>query len=221
MSIYYFFYIFDIGILNNVFVNYIIMITDKEIVAKILAGDEAAIKDFFFVRCAKALTFIGRHYFSNKYTAEELIGAFYEFMSSDDWHKLRIFKFTCSLNSYIVIIASRYFQRYRDKEMLSLEENILQARNMISDTPSNMFFMSDLKSVLSELVLLDRFLVQRILIDGEKPGDIIDETRQFMDSNKLAYTAAQTDKQFAAYIYTRYSRAKKYVVEHLNALGYR
>ena len=104
--------------------------TDREIVDKLIANDEDTIKEFFFVRCRGALCYIGQYFCHGRQTPEELIGEFYEFLSADDWHRLRIFRFTCSLNSYITIIASRYFQNKRNEEMLPLDEDIVLAKGM-------------------------------------------------------------------------------------------
>lgn len=104
--------------------------TDQEIVEKLIVNDARMIRDFFFVRCRGALMYIGQYYCPNLQMPEELIGEFYEFLSSDDWHKLRIFKYTCSLNSYITIIASRYFQHKRNKELLLLGDDVSFAQKL-------------------------------------------------------------------------------------------
>ncbi len=81
--------------------------TDKQTVSRLIANDQHTIEDFFFVRCRGALSYIGNFYCGARQTPEELIGEFYEFLSKDDWHKLRIFKFTCSLNSYVTVWQTR------------------------------------------------------------------------------------------------------------------
>ncbi len=195
--------------------------TDQQLVSKLIYNDHRTIKEFFFVRCRPMLMYIGQYYCQTKYSAEELIGEFYEFLSKDDWHKLRIFKFTCSLNSYVTIIASRYFQHKRDKEMLPLEDNIQLLNNLQEGNSSERtFFMRDLYSILKELAPFDRFLVQRILIDGEKPGDILREAEQFMKHDASISTSAQDQKQFAGYVYTRYCRVRKALQKNMVALGY-
>lgn len=68
--------------------------TDREIVEKLIENDEDTIKEFFFVRCRSALCYIGQYFCHGRQTPEELIGEFYEFLSADDWHRLRIFRFT-------------------------------------------------------------------------------------------------------------------------------
>ena len=166
--------------------------TDRQVVDKLIIGDHRTIKDFFFVRCKPMLMYIGQYFCQYKHTPEELIGEFYEFLSADDWHKLRIFKYTCSLNSYVTIIASRYFQHKRDKEMLSLDDNIALVNNLQEVSGVNgVFFMEDVNKVIMRMPPFDRFLVQRILIDGEKPGDILDEAEEFVRADKIIHHPAR------------------------------
>ena len=194
--------------------------SDKEIVFKLIANDHRMIEYFFFVRCREALTFIGQYFFPTKLTAEELIGDFYEFLSANDWHKLRIFNYTCSLNSYVTIIASRYFQRKRDKETLSIDEHEGFVRRLVSDNVNNAFFMEDVDKILNTLHPFDRFLVQRILLEGEKPGDILHEAQEFMRKDTSIKTSATTTKEIAGYVYTRYNRAKNNIKQQMTTMGY-
>ena len=194
--------------------------TDQQIVNNLIIGDHRTIKDFFFVRCKPMLIYIGQYFCQQKHTPEELIGEFYEFLSADDWHKLRIFKYTCSLNSYVTIIASRYFQHKRDKELLPLDENIALVKNLQDDRNGDAFFMEDLSRIIQRLQPFDRFLVQRILIDGEKPGDILDEAKVLMAKDESLSTDAKTDAQFAGYVYTRYNRVRKGLQKQMVAIGY-
>ena len=193
---------------------------DQEIVNNLLAGDQRAIRDFFFVRCRPMLIYVGQYFCQHKDTPEELIGEFYEFLSADDWHKLRIFKFSCSLKSYVTIIASRYFQHKRDRELLSLEENIDIVKDLKEDRSTDAFFRTDLNKIISRLQPFDRFLVQRILIDGEKPGDILEEAKELLSQDETLSTEAKTDAQFAGYVYTRYNRVRKSLQKQMIALGY-
>lgn len=194
--------------------------TDQQIVNKLIIGDRRTIEEFFFVRCKPMLIYIGQYFCHHRQTPEELIGDFYEFLSADDWHKLRIFKYTCSLNSYVTIIASRYFQHKRDRELLPLDENIPVIKNLQDDRNRDLFFMRDLNKVIKGLHPFDRFLVRRILIDGEKPGDILDEAEVFMRTDKTISTGAQDRKQLAGYVYTRYNRVRKSLQKSMIAIGY-
>lgn len=193
---------------------------DQQIVNNLINGDRRTIEEFFFVRCKPMLMYIGQYFCQYKHIPEELVGEFYEFLSVDDWHKLRIFKFTCSLNSYVTIIASRYFQHKRDKELLLLDENIALAKNLQDDRNGNTFFMEDLNKIIGRLQSFDRFLVQRILIDGEKPGYILEEAKLLMAKDENISTDAKTEAQFAGYVYTRYNRVRKSLQKQMAAIGY-
>ena len=174
------------------------------------------------MRCKPMLIYIGQYFCQYKHTPEELIGEFYEFLSADDWHKLRIFKYTCSLNSYVTIIASRYFQNKRDNKFVSLDDetNITVIKNLPNERDEDSFFMEELEKIMQRLQPFDRFLVQRILIDGEKPGDIIDEAKLLMAKDESLSTEAKTDAQFAGYVYTRYNRVRKSLQKEMIAIGY-
>lgn len=194
--------------------------TDKETLEGLCKYDARTIKEFFFVRCKPMLIYIGQYFCQYRQTPEELIGEFYEFLSADDWHKLRIFKYTCSLNSYVTIIASRYFQHKRDQELLSLDENIAFVKNLQDESNLETFFMEDFNKIVKRLQSFDRFLVQRILIDGEKPGEILDEAKLLMAKDESLSTDAKTDAQFAGYVYTRYNRVRKNLQYEMSAIGY-
>lgn len=182
--------------------------TDREIVDKLIANDEDTIKEFFFVRCRSALCYIGQYFCHGRQTPEELIGEFYEFLSADDWHRLRIFRFTCSLNSYITIIASRYFQNKRNEEMLPLDEDIVLAKGMRVEAAGDVLFMDYLRRLIERMQPLDRFLVQRILIEGEKPGDILEEAAELVVNDEFVCTMARNRQQFAGYIHALQSCEK-------------
>lgn len=194
--------------------------SDYNTVNALISNDPQTIEEFFFVRCRPMLVYVGQYFCQYRQSPEELIGEFYELLSADDWHKLRIFKFTCSLNSYVTIIASRYFQRKRDKDMLPLDADIALLKNLQDGKTGETFFMEDFTKVLKKLSTFDRFLVQRILIDGEKPRDILDEARFMLACDEDLNSGAETGAQFAGYVYTRYNRVRKTLQKHLTVIGY-
>lgn len=196
--------------------------TDQEIVEKLVSNDPGVIRHFFFVRCRSALAYVGQYFCGNRYGAEELIGEFYEFLSADDWHKLRIFRYSCSLNAYVTVIASRYFQKKRDKAMLSLDvdrdgESGLTVSDVPVVMPEDRSLLKIVEVMLSRMQPLDRILLSRILLDGEKPGDIIDEVFPYIDIENIG---KKSREQLAGYVYTRYARAKAKLRNALKALGY-
>lgn len=193
--------------------------TDKEIVSRLVENDAETIRNFFFVRCRAMLAYIGQYFCQMRQKPEELIGEFYEFLAANDWHKLRIFKFTCSLNAYVTIIASRYFQRKRDKDMLSLNEAI--GIEEMTEVPVEIqFIMQDVNRVLQEMQPLDQFLLIKILVEGNKPSDVLDDVVAYIptESNSNAYKGSR--EQLAGYVYTRYGRAKKTFIDRMREYGY-
>lgn len=72
----------------------------------LIANDVIAIEDFLFNRCRAMLTYIGQYFCQSNESAESLTGEFYEYLAENDWHKLRIFKYSCSLNAYVTVIAT-------------------------------------------------------------------------------------------------------------------
>lgn len=189
---------------------------DKYVVERLIANDAEAIDEFFFIRCRGALTYIGQYFCQSKESAENLIGEFYEYLSDNNWHKLRIFKYSCSLNAYISVIATRYFQNKRDSrvsyygnEPLPIKDNSVEAQDG--------FTQSDVERLIENMKPLDRFLLNRILIDGDKPGDVLEDAKPLLSGEHLD---SMNDKQYAGYIYTRYSRAKKRLQQQLISLGY-
>lgn len=189
---------------------------DKYIIMKLTADDPAMIEDFFFNRCRAALTYIGQYFCQSKESAESLIGEFYEYLADNDWHKLRIFHFTCSLNSYITVIATWYFQNKRDSRVRYHGDGPWPGAGG-SVEAHDTFTQQDVERLVGNMKPLDRFLVERILIDGEKPSDILDEAKPYLDADHLT---SMNEKQYAGYIYTRFSRAKKRLQQQLILLGY-
>lgn len=189
---------------------------DKETVEALIANDLIMIEEFFFIRCRAALAYIGQYFCGAKESPESLIGEFYEYLSDKDWHKLRIFKYSCSLNAYISVIATRYFQNKRDARLCYYGNEPLPVKDNSVDAEDS-FTQDDVYRVISNMKPLDRFLIEKILIDGEKPSDIMDDVKCFMS---IDHMDSMNEKKFAGYIYTRYFRAKQKLQKQLISLGY-
>ena len=108
----------------------------------------------------------------------------------------------------------------RDRETVSMEEHEGEMRTLRDGDGGNPFFMEDVRGAIEKMQPLDRFLLQRILIDGEKPGDILDEAAVFIEKDETVSTEAQDRRQLAGYVYTRYNRARKSLQKRMIAMGY-
>lgn len=161
------------------------------------------------------LAYIGSNYFGSKYSPEELAGELYEVLSKDDWHKLRIFKGDSSLLTYVTVIATRHFMRKaeREQEIIDIENLPQSALPSESFSDDRLYLMKDVYRVISNMSEIDKFLIKHLLINGDKPRDIMKEASQLLDR--------PPGEELAGYLYTRYNRAKKQLKLEMQKLGYR
>ena len=180
---------------------------DKDLLDKLIEGDPSAVREFFFVRMKEAFAYIGRFYSPEPMSAEEIVGEAYEVLSKDNWHKLRLFKGTCKLTTYVTVIVARHFQHKRNL-LIGVDDNALTFFGG-KEAPSDFsFVMADVREVLAGFKPLDRLLLQRVMLDGEKPGDILDEVRQLIIADEDSTVGKHDDAKLAGYVYLRYHRAK-------------
>lgn len=88
-------------------------LSDKELVELLLANDQEAIEYVFFHRCDGMFAHIVYNVFQSLVTKEELITDFYLYLSENDWNRLRKFEFKASLNTWLTVIAVRFFKKMR------------------------------------------------------------------------------------------------------------
>ena len=88
-------------------------LSDKELVELLLANDQEAIEYVFFHRCDGMFAHIVYNVFQSLVTKEELITDFYFYLSENDWNRLRKFEFKASLNTWLTVIAVRFFKKMR------------------------------------------------------------------------------------------------------------
>lgn len=192
---------------------------DKQIAARLITYESSTIHDFFFVRMRDAFAYIGQYFSPEPISAEEVIGEAYEVLSADDWHKLRIFKGTCSLTTYVTVIVARHFQHKRNR-LLGVDDNALARLGGSASDSDYPFLMGDVQEILSGFKPLDRLILQRVMIDGEKPGDILDEVRALALTDEDSKIREHDDEKLAGYVYLRYHRAKIKFRQKMEVYGY-
>ena len=192
---------------------------DSDIIVRLLDCDRSAVHDFFFVRMRDAFAYIGQYFSPEPISADEVIGEAYEVLSADDWHKLRIFKGTCSLTTYVTVIVARHFQHKRNR-LLGVDDNALARLGGIAPDPDFHFLMEDVQKILSGFKPMDRLILQRVMIDGEKPGDILDEVRALALEDETSKIREHNDEKLAGYVYLRYHRAKLKFRQQMEVYGY-
>ena len=86
-------------------------LSDRQLVELLLANDQEAVEYVFFHRCAGMFAHIVHSVFQSQGKKEELISEFYLYLSENDWSRLRQFEFKSALNTWLTVIAVRYFRK--------------------------------------------------------------------------------------------------------------
>ncbi|MCR5014330.1 MAG: sigma-70 family RNA polymerase sigma factor [Bacteroidales bacterium] len=108
-------------------------LSDRQLVDMLLANDEEAVEYVFFYRCNSMFAHIINSLYHAQVKKEELITEFYMYLSEDDWRRLRQFEFKSALNTWLTIVAVRYFKgkisdvRTKTVELTSQIENDIES----------------------------------------------------------------------------------------------
>lgn len=84
-------------------------LSDRQLVDLLLANDEDAIEYVFFHRCNDMFAHVINGMFHEQVKKEELVTDFYLYLCADDWRRLRQFAFRSELNTWLTVIAIRFF----------------------------------------------------------------------------------------------------------------
>jgi len=84
-------------------------IDDRELIRRVINGDEGLAACFLEKRCQKIFEYINNTRLKGLgLDVNDLINDFYIFLREDDWEKLRSFRFESRLTTWISLVASRY-----------------------------------------------------------------------------------------------------------------
>jgi hypothetical protein len=102
-------------------------LSDRELVDLLLANDQDAIEYLFFIRCNAMFAHIACSVFQLQSCKEELITDFYFFLSENDWSRLRQFEFKSGLNTWLTVIAVRFFKKIRisQTKMVAIDPQLI------------------------------------------------------------------------------------------------
>ena len=113
------------------------VLSDKEIVERLLSNEDPAFEyRFFYKQCAPLLSKIRWDIFDNQVPFNELANELILLLKMDDWSKLRTFEYRATLFGWLKTVAHRHFNDVQndlkpeksfveedDKEELDLESN--------------------------------------------------------------------------------------------------
>lgn len=124
-------------------------LSDRELVALLLANDQEAVEYVFFYRCNGMFDHIVHSIFQSQGKKEELISEFYIYLSENNWSRLRLFEFKSTLNTWLTVIAVRYFRKKR----ISQTKLVVVEPQLIVETQKNEVDDYDVLHELSRLEL--------------------------------------------------------------------
>lgn len=124
-------------------------LSDRELVALLLANDQEAVEYVFFHRCNGMFAHIIHSVFQSQGKKEELISEFYIYLSENDWSRLRQFEFKSALNTWLTVIAVRFFRKKR----ISQTKLVVVEPQLIVETQKNEVDDYDILHELSRLEL--------------------------------------------------------------------
>lgn len=111
-------------------------LSDRQLVDLLLTNDEKVVEYVFFHRCDGMFAHIINDVFQSQVKKEELITDFYLFLSADNWRRLRQFEFRSELNTWLTVVAIRYFNQKKDEiqtNLGNLEESLMKEVCQIPD----------------------------------------------------------------------------------------
>lgn len=97
-------------------------LSDRQLVDLLLTNDEEAVDYVFFYRCNGMFSRIIKDVFQSQVKKEELITDFYLYLSADNWRRLRQFEFRSELNTWLTVVAIRFFSQKRASMQTKTED---------------------------------------------------------------------------------------------------
>lgn len=160
---------------------------DRELVRFLLENDQDAIEYVFFMRCNGMFAHIVHSVFQSNSSKEELITDFYLFLRENDWERLRQFEFKAGLNTWLTVIAVRFFK----KKKISQTKLIAIDPQLIVETQKNEADDYDIIHEMSRLELyqaIDRLSKprERYALLAELAGKRAEDIAKEMDCTVAA-----------------------------------
>lgn len=173
------------------------MMSDKEIVGKLIERDNSVTDEFFFTRCRPLFISIIRSVFSYDVDYDEFVNEFYLYLMENDAYRLRQFQGRSSVYQWMKVVAIRYFIARRDNMIDdSSKEALLDcaARTETVDTEKRTAAVMDIRRMLDRLANRRyAYVINRLILDDAEPKVVADELGVSIDNlyniKKRALTA--------------------------------
>lgn len=122
-------------------------LSDRQIVDMLLANDSDAVEYVFFQRCDKMFSHIIKTIFQSQGKKEELITELYLYLSEDDWRRLRQFEFRSELNTWLSVVAIRFFFEKKLFFLTNTEQLDALINEDGDDIPDEYDFLDDISKI--------------------------------------------------------------------------
>lgn len=122
-------------------------LSDRQLVDLLLANDEEAVDYVFFHRCNGMFSRIIKDVFQSQVKKEELITDFYLYLSADDWHRLRQFEFRSELNTWLTVVAIRFFSQKKASMQTKTEDLDAPLIKKVSQIPDDFDLFDEMSRV--------------------------------------------------------------------------
>lgn len=122
-------------------------LSDRQLVKMLLSNDEAVVEYVFFHRCNGMFARVINDIFHSQVKKEELITDFYLFLSADDWRRLRQFEFKSELNTWLTVVAIRYFNQKKAAMQTKTEDLTPPLIKKVSEIPDDFDIFDEMSRV--------------------------------------------------------------------------
>lgn len=126
-------------------------LSDHQLVERLLANDEEAVEYVFFHRCNGLFAHIIASVFNSAVVKEELITDLYLYLSADEWRRLRQFEFRSELDTWLTMVAIRFFRQKKTE----MQANTVTLDSQINTTIRQMPADDDILDQMSRLELYE------------------------------------------------------------------
>lgn len=159
--------------------------TDHEIIDGLINRDNHITRQLFFVTARPLLTAIMRRIFDAAPDYGEIVNELYAYLIGNDCAKLRMFSFECSFMTWLKVVATRYFLRYRK----NIVENISAAPDIPPPDASSETAADAVDARMDIATLLAavdnpryRMVIRRLLLDETPPATLAIEMGVTIDN---------------------------------------